>query len=175
MAVPVMTTSCCELWRDIPGWEGLYQVSNLGGIRNWKGDLLKPFLSRNGYLVATLYRNGQKTRTGVHRLIASAFIPNPEGKEQTNHKNGIKTDNRVENLEWATCSENNLHRRRVLHGGGGRKERPVVCLTTGERFRSITEASRRTGSDLCRILVCCQGKRKHTNGLAWAYAEEVSS
>ncbi len=108
-------------------------------------------------------------------MVASAFIPNPDGKPQINHKNGDKTDNRPENLEWVTCSENNLHRRRVLHGGGGRPERPVVCLTTGERFPSITAAAEATGTQICKIIPVCQGKRKHTGGLTWAYAEEAAT
>jgi hypothetical protein len=164
-----------EIWRDIPGYEGRYQASNLGRIRSQQRGLLKPFINHNGYMVAPLTKEGEKVRTGAHRLVAQAFIPNPENKEQINHKNGIKTDNRVENLEWVTCSENNLHRRRVLNGGGGRPARPVVCLTTGERFPSITAAAQATGSTLVKILQVCQGKRKRTNGMAWAYAEEVAT
>lgn len=167
--------ACCETWRDIPGYEGRYQVSNLGRLWSKERGLLSPFLSRGGYLVATLQRNGKRYGTGVHRLVAQAFIPNPEDKPQINHKNGIRTDNRPENLEWVTCSENNLHRRRVLNGGGGRPGRPVVCTTTGELFPSITAAAKATGANLCKILLCCQGKRKRTKGLSWKYAEEVNT
>lgn len=162
-----------EIWRDIPGWEGLYQVSNKGRIRSLRVRVTKPFDAR-GYKVATLRAGDRLQRSGVHRFVAAAFIPNPEGKEQVNHINGVRDDNRVENLEWVTCHENNLHRCRVLNGGGGgRPKRPVICLTTGEWFPSITEAADATGSQLCKILLCCQGKRKHHHGLAWAYAEEV--
>lgn len=166
-------TGQTEVWCDIPGWEGLYQVSNLGRVRSIRVRITQPFDAR-GYRVATLHSKGRKERTGVHRLVARAFLPNPEGKEQVNHKNGDKTDNRLKNLEWATCQENNLHRCRVLNGGGGRPERPVVCLTSGEWFPSITAAADATGASLCKILLCCQGKRKHTMGLAWAYAGEVA-
>lgn len=163
-----------EVWKDIPGWEGLYQVSNLGRIRSIRVRLIKPYDTR-GYRVATLHSGDRMERAGVHRFVAQAFIPNPESKEQVNHINGDKADNNVENLEWVTCQENNLHRCRVLGGGGGRSERPVVCLTTGEWFPSITAAADATGSQICKILMCCQGKRNRHNGLAWAYAEGVAT
>ena len=163
-----------EEWRDIPGYEGRYQASSLGRIRGPRC-VNRPFKNRNGYMVATLFKDGEKIRTGVHRLVAVAFIPNTEGKPQINHINGDKLDNRPENLEWVTCSENNLHRRRVLNGGGGRCKRPVVCLDTGVKYPSITEAAATTGSHLEKILACCKGRRKQTNGLHWAYAEEVAS
>ena len=172
-----MTSTSCdaEFWKDIPGYEGRYQASNLGRLRSKERGMLSPFLSRGGYLVANVRRDGKRYGTGAHRLVAQAFIPNPEDKPQINHKNGIRTDNRPENLEWVTCSENNIHRRRVLHGGGGRRERAVICLTTGEWFPSITAASVAANAPLCKILLCCQGKRKSTRGLAWAYAEEVQT
>ena len=146
-------------------------MSNLGHVKGPRGSN-KPFKNRDGYLVATLYTNSKPRRTGVHRLVALAFIPNPEDKPQINHKNGVRTDNRPENLEWATCSENNLHRRRVLNGGGGRPKKPVVCIDTGVVYPSITEAAEATGSILEKILACCKGQRNKTNGLRWAYEEQ---
>lgn len=163
-------TSSVEVWRDIPGYAGRYQASNLGRVKGPRG-ILRPYISRSGYLINTAYVDGGKIREGVHRLVAHAFIPNPEGKPQINHINGIKTDNRPENLEWVTCSENNLHRRRVLNGGGGRPKRPVVCLTTGAWYPSLTEAAEATGAPLEKILACCKGQRNRTMGLTWAYAE----
>lgn len=170
-------TGPTEQWRDVPGYDGRLQASNLGRLRvvRYYTRILKPFKSRGGYLVGTVNIDGARIRHGVHRFVAEAFLPNPEGKEQVNHINGDKEDNRPENLEWATCQENNLHRCRVLGGGGGRPERPVVCLTTGEYFPSITAAADATGSQMCKILLCCQGKRSHHNGRAWAYAEEVTA
>lgn len=162
-----------EVWKDVPGYGGRYQASNLGRIKSKERGILSPFLNRDGYLVATVQRDGRRHRTGAHRLIASTFIPNPENKPQINHKNGIRTDNRPENLEWVTCSENNLHRRRVLKGGGGRARRPVRCLDTGVVYPSITEAAEATCAGLEKILLCCQGKRNHTHGLRWAYEEET--
>lgn len=167
-------TGPTEQWRDIPGYEGQFQVSNLGRLRAVRVKLLNPYKTRSGYLIGVLCIGNKKIRHGVHRFVAQAFLPNPDGKEQVNHKNGNKEDNRVENLEWVTCQENNLHRCRVLGGGGGRPEKPVVCLDTGEWFPSITAAADATGSKICKILQVCKGERKHHNGRSWAYAEEVA-
>ena len=95
-----------EEWREVKGYEGIYQISSLGRIRNSYGRILKPETSRNGYKRITLW---DRKKYQIHRLVAIAFIPNPENKETVNHKNGIKTDNSVENLEWNTRSENSKH------------------------------------------------------------------
>ena len=101
-----------EEFRDIEGYEGLYQVSNLGRVKsfhkmNYK--ILKNRISTTGYFCVLLTKNTKSSRFKVHRLVAKAFISNPKNKKQVNHKNGIKTENIVHNLEWNTASENIKH------------------------------------------------------------------
>jgi len=99
-----------EVWRDVVGYEGYYEVSDMGNVRRtWKGNVLKSRVHRDGYKILVLCVDCSRRSFQVHRLVASAFIANRKDKEQVNHKNGIKHDNRVCNLEWATRSENTIH------------------------------------------------------------------
>ena len=136
-------------WRDIEGYEGLYQVSNLGRVRslNCRGHkgcigILTPRLDGKGYEMVALYKEGKARNTKIHRLVAQAFIPNPNNYPQVNHKDENKTNNDVKNLEWCTNEYN--------HNYGTRNERvgkslskKVICITTGEIFNSMREACRK--------------------------------
>ena len=112
-----------EEWKDIQGYEGKYQVSTLGRVKSlariiYKGHyqafysekIMIAYLEKNGYLSTRLYDgNNKNKKILIHRIVAQAFLSNPEKKAQVNHKNGDKTNNRIENLEWATCKENINH------------------------------------------------------------------
>ncbi len=105
-----------EEWRDVAGYETLYAVSSIGRIMSkpeWRDKganrIMKGGLSEAGYPLITLCRDGKRKTFGVHRLVATAFIPNPDGKPVVNHKNFIPTDNSISNLEWVTASENKTH------------------------------------------------------------------
>lgn len=116
-----------EIWKDIEGYEEFYQVSNLGRVKSierlvdhpkgGKRIVRERFLAvktnKRGYLYSSLSKNGIVTNQFNHRLVAFAFISNPENKPEVNHKNGIKTDNYLENLEWCNRSENEVHARKI--------------------------------------------------------------
>ena len=108
-----------ETWRDIEGYEGIYQVSDLGNVRSLdreladgrklKGKPRKSVLDKDGYPRVSLHKNGKQRNFLIHRLVAQAFIPNPDNKPEVNHTQGVKTDNRVSELEWCTSKENTEH------------------------------------------------------------------
>lgn len=119
-----------EIWKDVKGYEGVYEASTYGTIRSLdrlikstrngvpflsprKGKILKASISYDGYLRVCLYKNGVMTTINTHRVIAMTFHPNPENKRTVNHKDAIKTNNNYLNLEWATDKENNNHARKL--------------------------------------------------------------
>jgi hypothetical protein len=140
------------IFKDVLNYEGLYQVSDTGIICSvdrlvnysdgssaiHKGKVLKP-LYKLGYAYASFSKNGHGKHFPIHRIVAEVFIPNPDNKSQINHINGVKNDNRVENLEWCTPSENQIHAVRVLGiiNGNTGKEVPL------ERRQRISESLKR--------------------------------
>lgn len=113
---------CDEIWKEVDGYDGNFHVSSFGRIKSLKRHVFSggknrlrkeriicATLHRDGYIKCTIQSNGNRKTYMVHRLVAKTFIPNPENKPQINHKNGVKSDNTVENLEWCNASENGIH------------------------------------------------------------------
>ena len=177
-----------EVWKDIKEYEGLYQVSNFGNVRSLtrftigirskklcniliKERILKPIISR-GYLSTALHKNNKSYTHLIHRLVAQTFINNPDNKRTVNHINGIKTDNTLENLEWATDKENITHAIRTgLYTPKTNKkfEIKVECIETGIIYNSANVAGLLLNTSGSHIGECCKKIRKSANGLHWQY------
>ena len=177
-----------EEWRDIPGYEGFYQASNKGRIRSVERIVKcregvnrrvpSKILSQNksgngGYLRVMVSVKGKTKYVAAHILVALAFIPNKHNKEQVNHINGNKHDNRAENLEWVTQSENMKHAYLIgLEKPRKVQERPVFCTSNGLEFSSIKAASRYIGRCTSTLRQAIRDKRP-CNGLYFQYADSM--
>jgi len=175
-----------EIWKSIDGFED-YEVSNLGRIKSLKynqTNILKAGTDKDGYLHVVLCLNGNLNVRKVHRLVAIAFIPNPENKETVNHKDGNKKNNEDDNLEWNTITENIRHsfdvlKRKSSFGGLGKfgaahcGSKKIIQLKDGieiNRFDSQSEAFRETGISYKHISEACNNKVKSAGGYQWQFA-----
>ena len=171
-----------EVWRDVKGYEGLYQVSNMGRVKSLgrkdrfgrviKERILEPAVTHNGYLRVGLHVDGKRKMLRVHRLVCEAFHENPDNKSEVNHVNENKTDNRACNLEWSTRTENCNH--------GSRNERVAKALSKPigqfsldgkliKVWQSACEARRQTGFDQGYVGAVARGKFKQAYGFIWKY------
>ena len=193
-----------EVWKPVKGYENSYEVSNLGNVRSvdriveqkakcgstakhlYKGKLLSPVHQADGYLTVNL--SGKVI--GVHRVVALTFLPNSDGKPYVNHIDGIKTNNRLDNLEWCTPQENTKHafvhnlvnlntkKKREqfdnCRAKADEKNRKRIAQydTSGnfiKEYGSIAEASKSTGANVTHISLCAKGKQKTCGNYIWRY------
>lgn len=167
-----------EIWKDIKGFEGLYQVSNMGRVKSLNYNrkniqkILNPYLNKCGYYQVTFSENNHRTLHRVNRLVAQAFISNDDNKTQVNHIDEDKKNNIVSNLEWVTPKENINH--------GSRTERmaitqgkKIIC-SNGQSFNSISECSRQLNIDVSSISQVLHGSRNAAGGYTFKFKEEVT-
>ena len=161
-------------WRPIRGTNGYYNISNTGIVwSNYRNIPLKPTVDRYGYQRVTLSINGRHFYRTIHRLVAEAFIANPLRLSTVNHINEIKTDNRVENLEWTNVATNVNHGTRNQRMADSKCKNPVEqILPDGRviRFKGVKDASRKTGVNRSCISQCCKKTRHTAGGYEWRYS-----
>lgn len=161
-----MDTNIQENWRPVKGYEGIYEISDFGRVKRLplnvkyssgiivftKGGVMKNTLGNHGYLYVT-FSKGDKRKVGlIHRLVCEAFLTNDRNVGYVNHKNGVKIDNRLENLEWCTCSENHLHAFKIglrtnrdMRKGKHPRAKKIIDNETGVVYDCITSAAEDLG------------------------------
>lgn len=172
-----------EKWKDICGYEGLYQVSNTGKVKSLNNrsnhksaKLLIQSVNKGGYERVYLYKNRKRKCYLVHRLVADAFIPNILNKKEVNHIDCNKLNNNVTNLEWCTRHENHIHK--CLNGLNKTQqaievnEKPIILVNNGTRYRSMMDACRKLNLSVANVSRVCNGKLKHTKGYIFRLEKE---
>ena len=166
-----------EIWKHIEGYEGLYQVSNLGRVKRVAtGRVLKGYKDTCGYLLVSLYKNNIRCNKLIHRLVAQAFIPNHENKPEVNHIDEDKANNLYSNLEWSTRKENNNYGTRNERAGKAISKSnsiPIIAtnLKTGEfrEFYGSCECARQLGLNQAHITSVLKGRRNQAGGYTFKY------
>lgn len=154
-----------EIYKDIQGYEGLYQISNLGNVKSLhtrgKEKILKPAKNHKGYLTVGLCQQEKQKTHYIHRLVAMAFIENPNNLPQINHKDINPANNTVENLEWCDCQYNIDYS----------QSKQVMCTETNKIYPSTHQVERELGFYSSGIRKCCRGKQKTCGGFHWKYVK----
>ena len=168
-----------EIWKDVIGYEGFYQVSNKGRVKSlpvksrtkrFDGKVLRQFPNKYGYMMVSLSRKSHH----VHRIVAAAFIENPNNYPQINHKDENKANNNVSNLEWCTSAYNNNYgtrNERISKNEGRRIIQYDLQGNEIKRWDSIAQASRYYGVAITTICGCCAGRQRTSCGFIWRYAD----
>lgn len=164
-----------EIWKPVVGYEGFYEVSNLGNVRSYhfgKTKLLKPGINKKGYLCVILSINGVRKTTTVHRLVLQSFNPQKDAfRNHINHINENKKDNRIDNLEWVTAKENNNHGTRNIRSGMSNRK-PVIQICKNGEIKKKWDSIKDTiseGFDDSSVAKCCKNKQKTHKGYIWKY------
>lgn len=177
-----------EIWKPIIieqngtlyDYTGLYEVSNMGRVRSLKDNhgehrekILKSGYDNNGYCTVVLYKNRKTKGFLVHRLVATAFVPNPENLPVVNHLDECKSNNHVENLEWCTVQQNTKYSsykyKGLLTGDKNPNSKKVVCLETENVFTTVKEAKEWCHGDVAQ---CCNGRSKTAGGYHWMWYKD---
>lgn len=178
-----------EIWKQIDGWEG-YKISNFGNVRGKRVENLHQQLTNCGYKIVHLSNGNTVKWLSVHRLVAEAFIPNPDNLPEVNHKDENKSNNRADNLEWCTHSYNNKYNNKsqrmletkrklgipivsqsAIDGHIKALSKRVICEETGEIFNSASDASRSMGFTVMAVMNAIRFNRK-SGGYHWRYLDD---
>lgn len=162
-----------EIWKDIPNYEGLYQISNLGNVKSLyriannnhiiHEKILKPQENYNGYLIVNLYKNNKMKAKLIHRLVGKTFIDNPNNYNYINHIDKNKSNNNIDNLEWCTQSYN------VIYSKGRKINQYDKNNNFIKTWNSIVDIKRALNIDSSLIVRCCKGIKKSAGGFKWKY------
>lgn len=164
-------------WRTVVEYDR-YEVNELGQIRHKdRKKILTPRANRSGYMYVNFNIGGHRTNFAVHRIVANAFIPNPNNYPEVNHKNLDKADNRVENLEWVNSTENKIHsyNSEIRKSNGKEVEQYDLNNNYIKTFPSASAAAKYMGCSIGAISNCCNGRTKTSQGYLWRFAESSTT